>query len=194
MNKLERWLPFKFHRKDRSRKVQDLRSTPNAPAPMETSPVWPQGPSSMFSAPMHQLVQGVFNDPFFRDPFGRFGEMDRWFGDFCPNRFAPSVEVSDEEDSIQVSVELPGLSKDDVRLQIENDMLVLSGEKKRRDESRNNGIFRTERYFGYFQRAIPLPDDVDGERCKAEFKEGVLTVRLPKVDNPSPRGTSIEIS
>jgi HSP20 family protein len=85
-----------------------------------------------------QLMRGFFDDPFFREPFGRFGQMERWFGDFSPNRFSPSVEVSDEGKALKVTAELPG-------------------------------VFRTERYYGYFQRAVPLLEDVDRSH---RFREG----------------------
>ena len=106
--------------------------------------------------------------------------MDRWFGDFSPSRFSPSVEVSDEGKALKVTAELPGMEKDDVKLQLEGNMLVISGEKKSESENKDEGVFRTERYYGYFQRAVPLPEDVDREKAEADFKKGVLTIVLPK--------------
>jgi HSP20 family protein len=140
----------------------------------------------MFSPQMQQLMRSFFDDPFFREPFGRFGQMDRWFGDFSPSRFSPSVEVSDEGKALKVTAELPGMEKDDVKLQLEGNMLVISGEKKSESENKDEGVFRTARYYGYFQRAIPIPEDVDREKAAAEFKKGVLTIRFPKLEGSPP--------
>src|SRR5690606_22764517 len=101
-------------------------------------------------------------------------------------RFAPSVEVSDEENAIRVTAELPGMAKEDVNLQIDEGMLIISGEKKSQTESSDNGVYRTERYFGHFQRTVPLPEEIDFERAEARFEKGVLDVRLPKTE-PAPR-------
>ena len=142
---------------------------------------------------MQQLMRGFFDDPFFREPFGRLGQMDRWFGDFSPSRFSPSVEVSDEGKALKVTAELPGMEKDDVKLQLEGNMLVISGEKKSESENKDEGVFRTERYYGYFQRAVPLPEDVDREKAEADFKKGVLTIRFPKLEGSPEASRRIEI-
>jgi len=85
------------------------------------------------------------------------------------------------------------MSKEDVKLQIDDSALIISGEKKNEEEMKDGGLFRTERYYGYFQRAIPLPEDVDKENVNAEFKKGVLTVRLPKLESAKTRGRHIEV-
>ena len=194
MSKLDRWMPFKFNRKSHEEKKQEGQAATGQTglAPAQQMAPWPFQ-SSLFSAPMQQLLQGVFSDPFFREPFGRFEQLDRWFGDFSPQRFAPSVDVSEDGNALKVTAELPGMSKEDVKLQIDNDMLVISGEKKSQSENKNEGAFRTERYYGYFQRAIPLPEDVSCESAEANFKDGVLTVRFPKMETPKVKGKQIEI-
>ena len=183
MSKLERWLPFKFRRKSDSEKKADPAGAPQPSAetlsqrvPQAHSPLTP-----FFGAPMDKLFQSMFSDPFFRDPFSRLAELDRWFGDFSPARFQPTVDVVDEETCVGVTAELPGMSKDDIKLQIENDVLFIRGEKKNESQKTEQGVFRGERYYGYFQRAVPLPSDVDHDKAEAEFDKGVLVVRLPKV-------------
>ena len=195
MSKLERWLPFMFKKKTQQEKQQEPKSESGAqPASMVPTAHAPMAPfASMFSPPMQQLMQGFFNDPFFRDPFGRFDQMDRWFGDFSPSRFAPSVEVSDDGAALKVTAELPGMEKDDVTLQIEGNALVISGEKKSGSENKDEGVFRTERYYGYFQRAIPLPEDINREAAEAQFTNGVLTIRFPKNEGATERNKRIEI-
>lgn len=195
MSKLERWLPFRFNRKKDEDKPQGGASAANPAAPLV--PAWPSSldplHSSFFSTPVNQLVQSFFNDPFFRDPFGQIDQLDRWFGDYSPRRYTPSVEVVDDGKAIKVTAELPGMSQDDVTLQLEDNVLTISGEKKHEQESKDDGVFRTERYYGYFHRAIPLPEEIDRDAVDAEFKKGVLTVRLPKLAPEKPRGKRIEV-
>lgn len=173
MSKLERWLPFMFRRKNAEDKKKESES-PSASS-QNLAPATDIGPM------VANWMQSMFNDPFFRDPFARFSELDRWFGDFSPQRFMPGIEVIDEDKHITVTAELPGMSHDDIELQIEGDALVLRGEKKNELEKTEKGIYRTERYYGYFHRAVPLPTDVDAERAEARFDKGVLTVRFPKL-------------
>ncbi|HHH31461.1 MAG TPA: Hsp20/alpha crystallin family protein [Polyangiaceae bacterium] len=191
MSKLERWLPFMFKKK--TKQEAQPAAEPSAPTrPVPHQAMVPLAP--MFAPQMQQLMRGFFDDPFFREPFGRFGQMDRWFGDFSPGRFSPSVEVSDEGEALKVTAELPGMEKDDVKLQLEGNLLVISGEKKSESENEDEGVFRTERYYGYFQRAVPLPEDVDREKAAADFKKGVLTVRFPKVEGASEPSRRIAIA
>ena len=186
MSKLDRWMPFKFNRKSHEEKKQEGQAATGQTglAPAQQMAPWPFQ-SSLFSAPMQQLVQGVFSDPFFREPFGRFEQLDRWFGDFSPQRFAPSVDVSEDGDALKVTAELPGMSKEDVKLQIDNDMLVISGEKKSQSENKNEGAFRTERYYGYFQRAIPLPEDGDPEGQRQADRNQELRTTQPSPSAPT---------
>jgi HSP20 family protein len=167
MSKLDRWLPFRFHRTNELANRQ--------------------------AAPLQQLVQGFFNDPFFGEPFGHSDGLERWFGDFSPKRYSPSVEVADDGKAMKVTAELPGMSREDINLQIDGNTLLISGEKKNEQQRKDDGVYRTERYCGYFQRAIPLPEEVDKENADAEFSNGVLTVRLPKLETPKTRGRQIEV-
>ncbi len=90
-------------------------------------------------------------------------------------------EVEETEGEILVRVEVPGLSKDDVQVVIEGNRLSLSGEKRFQRESRDSTYHIMERAYGSFQRVIPLPGNVDADKAKAGYADGVLTVRLPKV-------------
>ena len=193
MNKLERWLPFKFRRKSKEEKQSETARDTGRDVAIATSlPSYFR--RSPFSSPgMNQLMQSFFNDPFFRDPFGHLRELDRWFGDFSPARFQPTVDVVDEEDALCVTAELPGMSKDDVQLQIEGDMLVIRGEKKHEEEKKEKGIYRGERYYGYFERTVPLPSELDQEKAEAQFDKGVLRIRLPKRPREIEKGRKIQI-
>ncbi len=132
---------------------------------------------------MRQEMDQMF-DRFLRNPFGSdllFGDVDRWFGDFSPNRFVPSVDISDEKKNLRITMELPGLGRDDIELEIAPDHVRVHGEKKTEETSDEGGYYRTERAYGSFERVIPLPVDVDADRAEASFESGVLSVKLPKV-------------
>jgi HSP20 family protein len=117
-----------------------------------------------------------------RDPFGSLTQIDRWFGDFSPGAFQPRVDVVDDGDALRITAELPGMQRQDVEVLLEDEYLVLRGEKKleKKGEDKEKGCYHVERAFGSFQRIIPLPEGVDTERAEAKFENGTLTIRLPK--------------
>lgn len=174
MSDLSRWLPFKSRRKVEEPKTEAAASRNVHEA------AGAQALARMFPTNMQQLMQHMFDDPFFSDPFSRLGSIDRWFGDFSPTRFQPSIDVVDEESALRVTAELPGMGKDDIHLSIDNDVLTIHGEKKNEEQQNEQGVFRTERYYGYVQRAVPLPRGLEVDKVEANFKDGVLSVRLPK--------------
>jgi HSP20 family protein len=121
------------------------------------------------------------------------GPLGNWFGDFSPSRFLPRLDVIDDGDALRIVAELPGLSREDVELEVVEDMLVLTGEKRIESKSDEKGCYRVERAFGQFQRAIPLPSGVDLERAEANFENGMLTVRVPKAAKEPAATRRIEI-
>lgn len=114
---------------------------------------------------------------------------------FPPDIFLPALDVSDEEKEILVTVELPGLEEKDFQVNLEDDVLAITGEKQSdRTESKAGGTW-TERRYGSFERRIPLPCEIDADAAKASFKKGVLKLRLPKREPtpPRPKARSIPI-
>jgi len=107
---------------------------------------------------------------------GLRGPEERWA------TLSPNVEVSDAGDEIQVTVELPGMSEQDIDLTLDRNMLTIKGEKKQEHEETKKDCYFSECSYGQFQRSIPLPDDVDEGKVKAKFKKGVLKVSLPKLE------------
>jgi len=93
--------------------------------------------------------------------------------------WVPPVEVREEGNNLVVNVELPGLDEKDVRVEIKNDSLVIQGEREREQNEERGGIRRSERYYGSFYRAIPLPEGVNAEQAKAQLNNGVLEIRIP---------------
>lgn len=194
---LDKWNPFRFLRK--SPEEKDAGAKLNAPpSPQTLAPSTSEAAASAWPAsfdtarwPLRNSLH-LFTD-LVRDPFGGMGPLGNWFGDFSPTRFQPRLDVVDDGDALRIVAELPGLSREDVELEVVEDMLVLTGEKRIESKSDEKGCYRVERAFGQFQRAIPLPSGVDLERAEANFENGVLTVRVPKAANEPAAKRRLEI-
>lgn len=134
-------------------------------------------------------------DVFGLNPFSMFRrlteEMDRAFAStfglgrefgergFEQGIWSPPIEVREHNNNLEIYAELPGLSKDDVKVECTEEGIILEGEKRHEHEHHEGGIHRSERSYGHFYRLIPLPGGADLEKAKAEFKNGVLTVQVP---------------
>jgi HSP20 family protein len=138
-------------------------------------PIVRQDPSD-FALSLHDEMNHMFED-FFRAPFG----MTR-FGDFgsTGGGFNPQVDISETDKEYIVAAELPGLEEKDVQVSLSHHTLTISGEKKVEKRDKGKNFYRVERSFGTFNRSIPLPDEVDEDKIEAVFKNGVLTINLPK--------------
>lgn len=130
------------------------------------------------------MFRDVFED-FFRDldraPAFRGGG----------SRLAPAVDVSETDEDYRVSVELPGISKDDIEVTVDQGRLNIQGEKKEEEREEEEDYLRVERSYGSFSRSIPLPSSVDEDNIEASYDEGVLSCRLPKTGEA--RGKRIEV-
>lgn len=104
----------------------------------------------------------------------------------------PAVNISEDEKNITVEAELPGMDSKDVDISLQNNMLVLQGEKKFEDEKKEDNYKRIERSYGAFYRTIPLSASVDEDKVKATFKNGVLNITLPKKNVEQGKKISIE--
>jgi HSP20 family protein len=107
--------------------------------------------------------------------------------------FAPT-DVSEDENALQVTMELPGVDPDDVRLSLENNVLTIRGEKKQQFDENNERVHRFERVYGVFERTFVLPNSVDPDRIEARFENGVLVVRIPKAERARPREIRVSSS
>ena len=181
MNKLERWLPFKFRRKKGKKGTE--KETEKAGAMM----------APWFGQNMGEMMQRMFDQTWLRDPFSSFAETETWFGDFAPAKFSPSVDVVDEETALKVTAELPGMAAEDVKVQVDDGVLTIRGEKRHEDEKKEDGVFRSERYYGAFERRLPLPGELDLDKVKAKFENGVLSVTLPKAPGKKSTAKTIPI-
>lgn len=107
--------------------------------------------------------------------------------------WAPDVEVFQRENELVVRADLPGLTKDDVKVDVTDESIVIQGERRREQEFERNGIYRSERSYGSFRRIIPLPQGAITDQAKATFKDGVLQVTMPTPPEEVRRGRRLDI-
>jgi len=105
--------------------------------------------------------------------------------------WSPSVDIFETEGEIVVKAELPGMDRKDIQLNLENNVLSLRGERKFQKETKDDNYHRIERSYGVFSRAFSIPATVDEERIRADYKDGVLKIVLPKKDQAKPKQIKI---
>ena len=129
-------------------------------------------------------------------------EMNRLFNTFfdapqsgpsAPRRWMRAMDLVEQDDHFVLRADLPGLDDGDVKLEIADDVLTLSGERKFEHEDRKEGFYRLERGAGSFSRSLTLPEGVDAEKIEAAFDKGVLEVRIPKPEERKPRRVEIAV-
>ncbi len=133
------------------------------------------------------------------------GEMNRLFNTFfdtpttgngsggAVRRWVPSMDLVETEDHFVLRADLPGLSEGDVAIELEDNVLTVSGERKAEHEEQKEGFYRLERSFGQFRRSLTLPEGVDAEKIVASVDKGVLEVRVPKPEERKPRRVAIQV-
>jgi HSP20 family protein len=107
--------------------------------------------------------------------------------------FKPSVEIATTENEYTVNVELPGVSEKDVTVEVTGDTLRIAGEKKQEKEEKSKDYYFTERAYGSFERLLTLPEDAEAEGINAKFKNGVLTITIPRKAQPQSEAKRIEV-
>ena len=108
-------------------------------------------------------------------------------------RWIPAMHLVETTEEFVLRADLPGLSKQDVQVELEDNVLTVSGERKAEHEERKEGYYRVERAWGSFSRSLTLPEGVDPETVNASFDRGVLEVRIPKPEQRKPRKVSISV-
>ena len=135
--------------------------------------------------PLPRAFEGAFNFPMFRRlgreidfMFDRFG-LERTFFEPAETIWTPDVEMFQRDNALVVRADIPGLTKDDVTIELTDGQLILRGERKQEKEEKKEGYYRAERTFGAFYRALPLPEGTKLDEAKATSKDGVLEVIVP---------------
>ena len=129
-------------------------------------------------------------------------EIDRFFGDFWQSDFpaffsnremtwTPRMDVKESEDAYILHADLPGLKQNDVKITLNDHVLTISGERKHEEEKKNEKYHYVERAYGSFQRSFTLPSSINGDKIKAEYKDGVLNITLPKTEESKPKEIAI---
>lgn len=136
--------------------------------------------------------------------FGRLSdlreELDRLFeapfGEACRSLtdWAPAMELAENKDSVVVKAELPGMKKEEIEVTLHEGILSVAGERKSERKEEEAGLYRSERFYGRFQRAITLPAPVAGDKVKADYKDGILTITLPKTEEAKPKQIDVKVS
>jgi HSP20 family protein len=137
------------------------------------------------------------------DPFRGVGDLqsemnrmfDGFFGRSMPGMeraWAPAVDMFETKDDLVVSVELPGMNEKDIQISITGDMLALRGERV--SSAKEEGLYRGERWYGKFERNLTLPYPVQTDKVKATYRDGVLTITLPKAEELKPKAIKIDVA
>jgi HSP20 family protein len=146
-------------------------------------------PESWSFGPLAQLdtLRNEINR-LFESPFAEFGGSEVF------NTWAPAVDLYEDRDNLVVTMELPGVKKEDIDISLHENNLTLSGERKEEKKYGENETQRAERFYGRFQRTVSLPKPVEAAQVKAAYKDGILTVTLPKSAEAKPRQITVSAS
>jgi HSP20 family protein len=138
------------------------------------------------------------------EPFGGFGLLRQWgpfgrlfdelLGDrgLAAVRWSPAVDISEDEKTYCITVELAGAKRDDISIDVQGDMLTIRGEKKSEREDKDERRHVVERTYGSFRRTFTLPPNADAEQIAARFSDGVLTLEIPKSEQARPKAVEIK--
>lgn len=107
--------------------------------------------------------------------------------------FVPALEIAEKDNALVVKADLPGMKKEDVKVEVAPEGLTIMGERKEEKEEKREGYFRTERLYGSFERFVPLPDGAVLDKAVANFKDGVLEVKVPLGTVPKPEAKTLPI-
>jgi HSP20 family protein len=139
-------------------------------------------------------------DPFreMEDVFDRYSRAIGW-----PRRggqeilatgdWAPRVDIAETEKEFTIKAEIPEVKKEDVKVMVENGVLTILGERKQEKEEKTKKFHRVERYYGSFSRSFALPDNVDETKIEASFKDGMLNLQIPKVEESKPKAIEVKL-
>jgi HSP20 family protein len=135
-----------------------------------------------------QRLNRILDEAFAGLPFPEQG------GNILTASWVPATDVSEDANTIQITMELAGVNPEDVRISLEGNVLTIRGEKRQEDEENSERVHRIERIYGMFERAFVLPNTADSERIEAQCENGVLTVSIPKVERARPREIRVNSS
>ncbi|MEW6061996.1 MAG: Hsp20/alpha crystallin family protein [Bacteroidota bacterium] len=154
--------------------------------------------------PTQEMTRWSSEFPTFRGLESLRRDMNRMFDEFFRgdiladssffNRdWTPAVDVVENDDSYVLKAELPGMSKDDVKITLENNVLTIRGEKKNEMEKKEGNFHRIERSYGVFERSFTIPGTIKANDIDAQYKDGILTLTLPKAEEAKPKLIDVKV-
>ena len=177
-----------MHGTESREKQQD---DPNRTQEKAASAPWTGSPFALmrrFSEEMDNLFEDLSNRDWTRLPWGgrnRESGQAAWF---------PQIEIFEKNNQLEISADLPGLKKDDIKVEFKGDKLIIQGQRRREYEETKEGLHRNERSYGSFHRSIPLPEGVQPETATASFENGVLKIVMSIQQHEKQRGRRIDIN
>lgn len=127
-------------------------------------------------------------DRLFESPWTGFGTSQLLSG------WTPALDLHEDKDNFVVKIELPGMRKEDINVSLHDGALSISGERKSEEKLEKNEVYRSERFFGRFQRTVTLPASVAADKIKAQYKDGILSVTLPKAEEGKPKQIDVQVN
>ena len=131
----------------------------------------------------HRPFKSLFDESFFPTSW--------WNDESGLGLWDPAVDIYDENDKIVIKAELPGMDKKDIDIDLKDHVLTLKGERNYENEEKKGNYYNRERAFGKFQRSFRLPVESDSEKIKADFKDGVLTIEVPRPEEEKPKKIAV---
>jgi HSP20 family protein len=171
-------------------KPTSLTSTRDERRPMrQPSSTWGGSPFQMLERFADEM------DHLFDDfGLGRQGLASPFFRTDRPATWAPELEVFQRHNELVIKADLPGTTKDDIKIDVRDDAVTIQGERRREHQEEREGVYRSERSYGSFCRVVPLPEGAITEQAKATFRDGVLEITMPTPPEQVTRGRRLEIA
>jgi len=108
--------------------------------------------------------------------------------------WTPALDLHEDKDNLFVKIELPGMKKEDINISLHDGSLSISGERRSEEKTENTEVYRSERFVGRFQRTVTLPAPIAVDKVKADYKDGILTITLPKTEEAKPKQIDVQVA
>jgi HSP20 family protein len=149
----------------------------------QNADLWNWSPVEQLST-LGEEINRLFDSP--------FGELTRRIELF--NGWTPALDLYEDKDNLIVKTELPGMKREEIDISVHDGRLTISGERKYEENKQDTEPYRSERFFGRFHRTLALPKPVQADKAKANYKDGILTVTLPKTEEAKPRQIAVSVN
>ena len=143
----------------------------------------------------------IMRRPRYEMPLSRWrDQLSQWFeqpdfalSDFLGGGWMPAVDVLEDKDKLTVKAEVPGFRREDLDVSVHDNNLIISGERKSDEERKDGEFYRSERFYGKFHRSIGLPYPIETEKIQAQYRDGILSVTLPKAEHAKAKHIEVAV-